>query len=129
MPRRDGVRGLKATSLLQPINRVADADSAELDVLPGDSATLLINLGDNVNAGFAADLEEADEAGGPWTSVGANDRIGDTVPVGGAANTVYRLGYVGNKRYCRAALTIPASTDVGVVGLNGELHRQPEEDL
>jgi hypothetical protein len=127
MPRRDGVSDMRATSLLSPINRVADADSVGLDVVDGDSAELLIQFGANVNAGVVVAIEEADLLAGPYTVVDADlDLIGDTVPAPPLVDTTYRVGYVGNKQFVRASLTIPASTDVGVNGLNGDMHKTPE---
>lgn len=126
---RDGVHGIDAVSLLEPLSHVADADSLGLDTVENDSATILVNLGDTVDAGFEAALEESDDNITFAAIVDPTlDVIGDTVPTGGTVDTVFKLGYVGNKRYVRVALTIPGATKVGVVGIKGHLHRSPVDD-
>ena len=98
-----------------------------LDVVDGDSAVLLIQFGANVDAGVLVAIEEADVLAGPYTVVDATlDQNGDTIPTPPLPDTTYRVGYLGNKQFVRASLTIPGSTDVGVNGLNGDLHKTPD---
>ncbi len=126
MPRRDGIRDMQPFSLLEPETPVADDETAGLDTRGANAATILVHVGGTVDAGFLATLEDSDDDI-TYAAVGADDVIGDTVD--NSADTVFRLGYVGNKRYVRAALIIPGATDVGVVGLLTKLHRTPEADL
>ena len=127
---RDGVHGIDAVSLLEPLSRVANVNSLGLDTVENDSATILINLGDTIDPGFAVVVEESDTFGSGYAPVAdaTIDLIGDTVPVGGTVDTVFKIGYVGDKRFVRVALTIPGATKVGVIGIKGHLHRTPVAD-
>ncbi len=126
MPMRDGIRGKIASSLLEPLSRNGDVNSVGLSVQEGDSLSFLVHVGDTVDAGFLAVIEEGDTLGGAYTVAGANDIIGDIVK--NTADTVFKLGYVGNKAFARVALTIPGVTKCGVTGINGHLHRTAEAD-
>ncbi len=129
---RDGVRGIAPVSLLEPGIPVADADSAGLDTRDGTSSTILVHVGGTVDAGATFILEESsdDGVGDAYAAVDvALDQIGDVIPTPLLPDTVYRAGYVGNKRFVRAALTIPGATDIAVVGVVGHLDRTPQDDL
>ena len=126
MPQRDLVHGMSVVSLLEPETPVVDDDTAGLDTRDGDSATILVHVGGTVDAGLLAALEDSDDDI-TYAAADADDVIGDTVD--NSADTVFRLGYVGKKRYVRAALTIPGATDIGVVGIVGHLHQTPEDDV
>lgn len=126
MPRRDGVHGQAASSLLAPLSRNGDVNSVGLSVVDGDSLTFLVQVGGVVDAGFLAVVEEGDTLGGAYTVAGANDIIGDIVS--DTIDTAFKLGYVGSKAFARVALTIPGVTQCGVVGFNGHLHQTPVAD-
>lgn len=126
MPRRDAVHGKRTSSLLEPLSRNGDVNSLGLAVVDGDSMAFLVHVGDAVDAGFLAVVEEGDTLGGAYTVAGANDINGDIVK--NTADTVFKLGYVGNKAFARVALTIPGVTKCGVIGINGHLHITPEPD-
>lgn len=123
---RDGVSDLEVFSLLEPETPVADDETIGMDVRDAETATILIHVGGTVDAGFLATLEDsADNV--TFAAVTADEVLGDTVA--NTADTVFKLGYVGNKRYVRAALIIPGATDVGVVGMLTRLHRTPVDAI
>jgi hypothetical protein len=64
--------------------------------------------------------------GGAYTDVAADEVIGDTVD--DTVDTVYKLGYVGTKRFVRVRLAVIGASDLGVVGLVGRLDRTAEPD-
>ncbi len=80
-----------------------------------NSACLVINTGALAGAGdFSIALEESDETtGGSFTAVAA-DHLTGAVPATLAADSVYRLGYVGNRRYIRTVLTHNGGTSLAL---------------
>jgi hypothetical protein len=127
---RDGARDIDPVPLLAPQSALAaDTDSASVDTVDGGSATLLVQVGAVAGAGSTFILEESDD-NAAWNALvdPSLDQIGDAIPTPLLANTIYKVGYVGNKRYVRVALTLPNATDVGVSIVKGHLDRTPVED-
>lgn len=82
-----------------------------------DSALLAINTGAIVGAGdFGVTLQESDTTtDGDFADVAAADQLG-TLPATLAANTVYRVGYIGKnrKKYVRLAVTKAGGTSIAL---------------
>jgi hypothetical protein len=83
---------------------------AIIDKLGYDSLTYVIQTGAMVTGGatYKITMEEGNAANLSDTSaVGVNDIIGDLTPnfAGAAANSVFKIAYVGAKRYTRITIT------------------------
>ena len=127
---RDGARDIDPVPLLAPQSALAaDTDSASVDTVDGASTTLLVQVGAVAGAGSTFILEESDDDVTFLPIVDPLlDQIGDAIPTPLLANTIYKVGYVGNMQFVRVALTLPNATDVGVSGIKGHLDRTPVED-
>ena len=128
---RDGVSDLAPTALIEPLSHVAGVQSAALDTVEAAATTLVVQTGDTVDGGATFVVEEADAPGGPWAVPvePENDLIGDTIPTPLLPDTVYRVGYVGNKQFVRVNATIPGATKLSAAGLLMRNARTPVEDL
>ncbi|APE43409.1 hypothetical protein BOO69_08255 [Sulfitobacter alexandrii] len=100
---------------LAPAIVSATATSAALDLLGFKSAVLIVQSGAIESAGdFTVTLQESDTTtSGDFTDVAAGDLEGE-LPDTLAADTVYKLGYTGTKRYLRAVATKNGGTSIGL---------------
>lgn len=108
---------------------VADtAKGAEVDLRDFDSAALVINTGAIAGDGlFVMSLQESDTVvDGDFTEVTEVDLVG-TLPDELAANSTYKVSYVGTKRYIRAVITKTSGTSIaaGAIVVLGHAHRLP----
>jgi len=92
-----------------PINNTPVV-GAIIDRLGYDSLTYVIQTGVLTTAGatYKITMEEGNQANLSDTAlVGVNDIIGDLTPsfAGAAPNSVFKIGYVGAKRYTRITIT------------------------
>lgn len=87
--------------------------SAAIDLAGFDSATVLINTGAIVSAGdFTTKLQESDTTtSGDFTDVAAGDLVG-SFPASLAADSLYKVGYSGTKRYIRTVTTKNSGTSI-----------------
>lgn len=87
--------------------------SAAIDLAGFDSATVLINTGAIVSAGdFTTKLQESDTTtSGDFTDVAAGNLVG-AFPASLAADTLYKIGYSGIKRYIRTVTTKNSGTSI-----------------
>lgn len=107
---------------LAPAVVSATATSAAIDLQGFNSAMVAINTGAIVSSGdFTVSLEESDTTtGGDFTAVAAADMLG-TFPESLEADSVYKVGYVGTKRYVRTVTTKNSGTSVaaGIMVVRG----------
>tara|TARA_R110002051_G_scaffold325869_1_gene432660 strand:+ start:14287 stop:14673 length:387 start_codon:yes stop_codon:yes gene_type:complete len=98
---------------LAPAVVAATATSAAIDLQGFNSAVVAINTGAIVTAGdFTTKLQESDTTtSGDFADVAAADLLG-TFPASLAADSVYKVGYVGTKRYVRTVTTKNGGTSV-----------------
>lgn len=121
---RDLRNNIDAESLLAPAVQSATVSSIDADVAGYNSLTFIISTGAIVSAGsFTATVEDTDDEGASpddHETVVAASLIG-TLPDVLAANTVYRIGYVGHRRFARVKLTKNGGTSLaaGVVAIKG----------
>ena len=101
-----------AASIL-PAVQSATASGTAVDLQGYNSALLVINTGAIASSGlYDIKLQESDTTtDGDFADVAAADLLG-SLPAGLAADTVYRQGYVGNKRYVRAVITKQSGTSI-----------------
>lgn len=113
MPNRSIVPNVLQKNLYQAEGAIADANTESVDVRGFDAVSLLFLIGSTVNAGFEIALEDSDD-NTTFTAVDADYIIGD---VTADSETAQQIGYVGGKRYLRAAMTIPGASDLSVAAL------------
>lgn len=126
---RDFASNIDAVESLRPADHAAGTNGQAVDLRGADSAAAVITVG-AVTGSAAIFLEEADAdaSGDPdtWTAVDSDDIIG--TPIAAAeANTAYKLGYIGSKRFLRvvAADDATALNASGMIVLH-RLHRLAE---
>lgn len=112
MAKRDLYSNIGVVAAVAPAVLTATNTSAAIDVRGFQSATVVINAGAIVGAGnFTPKLQESDASGSGYTDVIASDLIG-AFPTALAADTAYRVGYKGNKRYLKTVLTLNSGTSI-----------------
>lgn len=113
---KDLYHGLNAVQAIAPAVAAAAADGAAVDLIDHDAALFVINTGAIAGAGdFGLKLQESDASGSGFTDVAAEDQLG-TLPATLAANTAYRVGYIGSKRkrFVRLSLTKAGGTSIAL---------------
>lgn len=102
--------------------------SSAIDLLGFDSAAVVINTGAIVSDGdFTAKLQESDTTtSGDFVDVAAAHLVGD-LPDALEADSVYKQGYIGNKRYLRTVITKNGGTSIaaGAVIVKGHAAEKP----
>lgn len=127
MASKDLYSNFAQTVAVVPAVLTATNTSAGIDLAGFESAAVLINTGAIAGAGvFNVTLEESDASGSGFTAVPAA-KIQGTLPTPLAASTVYKLGYLGDKRYIRTVLTLASGTSIvaGAVVLKGNARSKP----
>lgn len=143
---RDLHNNVKVTQLLDPATVTADATTASIDLQGYDSAELLVAVGesgDTLSGTVYWDLivqESADNT--VFTAVADADLLtrgnaittvtdGKFATIDAAAedDAVFKIGYVGSKRYVHVKIdatgTHTNGTDIGVLGERGKAHQAP----
>lgn len=121
---KDTYHDNKAVQALAPAVVSAAASSSAIDLAGFDSALFVINTGAVAGSGdFGLKLQESDMLmDGDFADVAAVDQLG-ALPATLAANSAYRLGYIGSKRkrYVRVVVTKVGGTSIalGVVAVLG----------
>lgn len=121
---KDTYHDNKAVQAIAPAVITAAASGIAIALAGFDSALFAINTGAIVGAGdFAVKLQESDTTTeGDFADVAATDRLG-SLPATLAANTTYRMGYIGSKRkkYVRLVVTKAGGTSIalGAVAILG----------
>ena len=115
---RDLAHNIGVVAAVAPAVLSATNTSAAIDLLGFDSVAVVINTGAIVSSGdFTATIEESDTTtGGDFTTVAAADLIG-TLPASLAASTVYKVGYIGTKRYVRTVIAKNSGTSIAASAL------------
>jgi hypothetical protein len=110
---KDGISGIGVVASIAPAVQTATKKGDAVDLQGFNMATLIINTGAIAGSGdFTASLQESDTTtDGDFAAVAAGDLLG-SVPATLETAAVYKLGYVGNKRYVRAVLTLNSGTSI-----------------
>jgi hypothetical protein len=110
---KDTFHGSKIAASLAPAVQTATLKGDAVDLQGFGSALLAVTTGAIVGAGlFDLKMQESNTTtDGDFTDVAADDLLG-TMPVSLAASTIYRQGYIGSKRYVRAAFTKQSGTSI-----------------
>lgn len=108
---RDLKSNIKPVQSLVPINRNAAANGTGVDLSGFASAAVMFNCGAIGGTGSPTFTFEVQESSDNTTFTAAADAdIRGIEPVVTAANVVAMVGYIGNKRYIRAALKTVSGT-------------------
>ena len=125
---KDGISNIGVVSTLVPAVVAATTKGTAVDLQGFNSATLIINSGAVVSAGlYDVKLQESDTTtDGDFTNVDADDLLG-ALPSALAADSAYKQGYKGTKRYIRAVITKQSGTSIaaGAVVLRGHPNDAP----
>ncbi|WP_306752721.1 hypothetical protein [Paracoccus actinidiae] len=109
---RDLYSNIAAIPALPPAVQSAAGNGAAIDTLGAGRLAFVVNTGAVAGAGdFGVKLQESDNGSTGWTDVAA-DQVDSTAPATLAADSAYRLGYRGWKRYVRLALTKGGGTSI-----------------
>lgn len=116
---RDLYHNLGAEQALAPAVQAATVNGEAIGLGGFNAAMIVLNTGAIVGSGdFGAKLQESDEAGTGYTDVAAADQLG-AFPASIAANSTYRVGYIGSKRkrFIRIVLTKAGGTSVAAAAV------------
>lgn len=132
---KDLYNKISAVSILDPIAVTATAAFTDIDLQGFDSASLLIHSGLDAGTGLSAShkfvftLDHSDD-GTTYTAVTTNDMLDLTVTSGVVLtidattedNTLYKLGYVGGKRYLQLTNTVTGTVDmpISIIVIKGD---------
>ena len=123
---RDLYHNFGAMQAIAPAVQSANINGAAVDLAGFNSALIVLNTGAIAGAGdFAAKLQESDTTtDADFSDVAAADQLGG-FPASLAANSAYRVGYIGSKRkrYVRVVLTEAGGTSIAAPPQgNGQRH-------
>lgn len=125
---RDIASNFGVVQAVAPAVLSATNTSSAIDLLGFNSAALVLNTGAIVSSGdFTAKIQESDtNTPGGFADVAAADLVGE-LPATLEAASVYRQGYVGNKRYLRTVITKNGGTSIaaGAVIVKGDAAERP----
>jgi hypothetical protein len=110
-----------------PATLTATSTSAAIDLQGFNSACAVVSTGAVAGSGdYTASLTECDTLGGTYTAVAASDLLGEFIATL-AADSVYKVGYVGNKRFIKAVVTKNSGTSIiaGVTIIKGNASSAP----
>jgi hypothetical protein len=126
---RDLANNIGAVLALSPAVQSATIKGNAVDTQGFGSLAFLINTGAIASAGdFTITVQESDTTSdGDFTDVAAGDLTGDNLADPVAADSSYKVGYVGNKRYARVVATKNSGTSVaiGAVAVKGHAAGKP----
>jgi hypothetical protein len=126
--RRDIYSNIGAVLALAPAVQSASINGVAIDTKDFGSVAVVLNTGAIASAGdFSAKLQESDTTtDGDFTDVAAA-QVQTNAPATLAASSTYKLGYLGNKRYCRLVLTKAGGTSIaaGAAAVKGHAADTP----
>lgn len=113
---------------LAPAVQAAAVNGSAVDLKDFASALVVVNTGAIVGAGdFGVKLQHSDTStSGDFVDVPADD-VKSNAPATLAADSSYKLGYIGSKRFVRVSLTKTGGTSIaaGAVVIKGRPHIAP----
>jgi hypothetical protein len=125
---RDLASNLGISLALSPAVQSATIKGNAIDLLGYERAMLVINTGSVAGSGdYTAKMQESDTTtDGDFTDVVAAQLVG-SLPATLEADSAYRQGYLGHKRYIRVVVTKNSGTSIaaGAVAVLGDAHKRP----
>lgn len=119
---RDLYSNIGAAQAQAPAVKTAAADGAAVDTKDFGRVAFVINTGAVAGDGdFGVTVQESDEAGSGFAAVDAAF-VDSNAPATLAANSTYKVGYRGHKRYVRLQVTKAGGTSIalGAVAVLGD---------
>lgn len=123
---RDIIHNVGVKQAIAPAVQAAAVDGVAIDTIGFNSVGFAINTGVIAGAGdFGVKLQESDD-GATFADVAAA-QVQGSVPATLAADSAYKLGYAGFKRYVRASVTKAGGTSIalGAVAILGGASQRP----
>jgi hypothetical protein len=105
---KDLKNNIALSQSLAPAARTASANGTGVDLQGSESAVVMFSLGALTDGTHTPKVQESDASGSGYTDVAAADLIGSLSAL--SANSIQQVGYIGNKRYIRAVLTVAGAT-------------------
>ena len=125
---RDLISCIAQAESVRPQVASGNVNGEGVDLQGADSASVLVTIGAITGAAGDAQvtLEESDQLGSGYAAVAAADILGTEPTL--AADSTYRFGYSGSKRYIRAVFSLGGETNVAVSAMivKGHLSQKPE---
>lgn len=124
---RDLAHNIAAVSAIAPAVQAAALNSAAIDTKDFNSLAFVVNTGAIAGAGdFGVKLQESDASGSGFADVPAG-QFTTNAPATLVADSAYKLGYIGWKRYVRLAVTKAGGTSIalGAVAIKGDAADKP----
>jgi hypothetical protein len=125
---KDMYNSINAAPTLSPAARTANANGVGVDLQGFEGALVLIQTGVITDGTHAFEVQESDD-NVTFTAVADADLQGTEPSVGATDDDkVYRIGYVGTKRYVRVVSTASGTTTGGIYGASiaqGFARKQP----
>ncbi|MBU1701451.1 MAG: hypothetical protein KJ970_13215 [Candidatus Eisenbacteria bacterium] len=114
--KRDLYSNLSPAESLAPALLAASANGTGVDIRGFDSALVVFHIGNWTDGTHTFSIEESDDDS-TYTAVNSAYLQGTAPTVTSDANDdqIYKVGYVGDKRYIRAVQTITGSPSTGLV--------------
>lgn len=110
---QDTKNSMDAVTTLAPAARTAVANGTGVDLANFDGALVVFQVGAITDGTHTPKIQESDD-NSTFTDVSAEDLIGSLTDL--ASNVNQRVGYVGTKRYIRAAVNVSGATNGGMYG-------------
>jgi hypothetical protein len=130
MATKDMYSNVSVAQSLAPAARTASANGVGVDLKGFESAMAIITTGAITDGTHVFEVQESDD-NATFTAVVDADLQGTEPSVGATDdNKVYRIGYIGAKRYVRVASTASGTTSGGVYGsdiVRGHARHMPVE--
>lgn len=116
MASKDLVNNISVATTLAPAVRTASANGAGVDLQGYEGAVVVVQTGAITDGTHTIEVQESadDGATDPYAAVADADLQGTEPAIGPTDdNKVYEIGYIGRKRYIRAAVTVAGATSGG----------------
>jgi hypothetical protein len=122
---RDLKSNLDFVASFAPAARTASANGTAVDLAGFNASLILINAGTITDGTHTPKLQESDD-NSTFTDVDSSDLLGSFAAL--TSNSIQKVGYIGNKRYLRAVVTVSGATTGGVYAatiVRGEASKYP----
>ena len=117
----DSYNNLFGVVCIPPAEYTRTQTGATVDMLGYESVTFFITTGVVTDGTWGTALEDSDSSGSGFADVVAPYLLGEEPDFGIDDDQIYRVGYVGNKRYVRlnVLLSTPGTAIFGVFAVMG----------
>lgn len=115
---RDLFSNIGAKVALKPAVVTAAGNGESIDLHGTGRVAFIVSTGAVAGDGdFGVKLQESDTGTSAWTDVEDEHQLQTNAPATLAADSAYRVGYLGHKRYVRLAVTKAGGTSVALAAV------------